>query len=92
VTTVKSASMTIASASIAPPSHRRNLSGVTRREKRSSDFSDIRMSYESNPLSLGAVMEEDAWKRAVQRRHILRELVSSEESYISDMKTLFNVG
>jgi len=50
------------------------------------------MSYESNPLSLGALTEEDAWKRAVQRRHILEELVSSEESYISDMKALFNVG
>lgn len=93
VTTVKSASMTIASASIAPPSHRKNLNGITRREKRSSDFSDARMSYESNPLSLGALMEEeDAWKRAVQRRYILEELVSSEESYISDMKALFNVG
>jgi len=82
--------MTIASASIAPPSHRRNLSGVTRREKRSSDFSDTRMSYESNPF--GGPMEEDAWKRAVQRRYILEELVSSEESYISDMKVLYNVG
>ena len=83
--TVKSGSMTIASASIAPPSHRRNLSGVT-------SFSDTRMSYESNPLSLGALMEEDAWKRAVQRRYILDELMSSEESYISDMKALYNVG
>ncbi len=92
VTTVKSASMTIASASIAPPSHSRNLSGVARREKRSSDFSDTRMSSESNPLSLGTLMEEDAWKRAVQRKHILEELVSSEESYVSDMKALFNVG
>ena len=91
VTTVKSASMTIASASIAPPS-KRDLHDVTRREKRSTDFSDTRMSYESNPLSLGALTEEDAWKRAVQRRHILQELLSSEESYISDMKALFNVG
>jgi len=50
------------------------------------------MSSESNPLSLGTLMEEDAWKRAVQRKHILEELVSSEESYVSDMKALFNVG
>ena len=33
-----------------------------------------------------------AWDRAVKRRRILEELISSEESYVADLKVLLHVG
>ncbi|KAI9870394.1 MAG: hypothetical protein M1830_004299 [Pleopsidium flavum] len=36
-------------------------------------------------------MDEAAWDRALKRRKILEELVSSEESYVADLKVLTNV-
>ena len=38
------------------------------------------------------VVEHAARGRAVQRRRILEELVSSEESYVADLKVLLHVG
>lgn len=37
-------------------------------------------------------LDHAAWDRAVQRRKILEELVSSEESYVADLKVLLHVG
>lgn len=36
--------------------------------------------------------EKAAWDRAVKRRRILEELISSEESYVADLKVLLHVG
>ena len=36
--------------------------------------------------------EKAAWDRAVHRRRILDELISSEESYVADLKVLLHVG
>ena len=90
VKAMKSASITLASVSIAPRSHRGWPSklGV---ENRSSGISDARVSMESSAGSLGPIIDEGAWLRSVQRRKVLEELIASEESYIGDMKVLVNV-
>lgn len=88
VTAIKSASITVAGTSIAPPSdagiHGRQCPG-----NRSSDGSEARRSLEGHPL--GPVMDESAWLRSLQRRRIVEELIASEESYIADLKVLINV-
>lgn len=80
-------------ASNAVPSGRRNRKSILR----NSDVSS-RLSYSGNRTSLDSghgsthLIDEAAWARAIQRRRTLEELVSSEESYISDLKVLVNVG
>ena len=90
VRAMKSASITLASVSIAPRSHR-GWPSKLRVENRSSGISDARVSMESNAGSLGPIIDEGAWLRSVQRRKVLEELIASEESYIGDMKVLVNV-
>ncbi|KAF2268311.1 Rho guanyl nucleotide exchange factor [Lojkania enalia] len=89
VTAIKSVSMTAASASIAPPSEASRFQSKIRVENRS-NFSDARRSTDSNAPTLGPVIDESAWLRSVQRRKIIEELISSEESYIGDLKVLIN--
>lgn len=86
---VNSASMTIASTSIAPTSRRRAFSGLSSREH--SEFSDPRSSFDSNAPSIGANIDVKALERSVQRRRILEEIVATEEGYVNDMKALYNV-
>jgi hypothetical protein len=90
VTTVKSASMTVASTSIAPRSdngfHVQLRSGT-----RSSHYSDARRSLDGHRGMLFPIVDESAWLRSLQRRKIVEELVASEESYIADLKVLINV-
>jgi hypothetical protein len=95
VTTVKSASMTVASTSIAPRSEI-GFHGKGRIGNRSSHCSDARRSLERGSLDshrgpLGPVIDESAWLRSLQRRKIVEELIASEEGYISDLKVLINV-
>ncbi|KAF2735714.1 hypothetical protein EJ04DRAFT_599438 [Polyplosphaeria fusca] len=90
VTAVKSASMTVASASIAPRSDTSRFQSKMRFENRSSNFSDMRKSTDSSAPALGPILDESAWLRSVQRRKIVDELVASEESYIGDLKVLIN--
>ena len=92
VTAVKSASASLATMSVAPPSRRNRRSTLIRSSKRSSRHSSgfNRSSMEDRPLSLH-VIDEAALLRAIQRRSILEELVSSEESYVADLKVLVNV-
>jgi hypothetical protein len=90
VTVVKSASITIASTSIAPRSDA-GAYGKTRLGNRSSNHSEARRSIESHRGALGPIIDEGAWLRSLQRRKIVEELVASEESYIADLKVLINV-
>jgi hypothetical protein len=90
VTVVKSASITIASTSIAPRSDA-GAYGKTRLGNRSSNHSEARRSVESHRGALGPIIDEGAWLRSLQRRKIVEELVASEESYIADLKVLINV-
>ena len=50
-----------------------------------------RLSMDGNQAATRAI-EHAARNRAVQRRRILEELVSSEESYVADLKVLLHVG
>jgi hypothetical protein len=90
VTTMKAASMTVASTSIAPRSDA-GLQGKVRLGNRSSNYSDARRSIESHRGALGPVLDESTWLRSLQRRKVVEELIASEESYIADLKVLINV-
>jgi hypothetical protein len=92
VTAMKSASITVASASIAPRSDAGGFQGKARTGHRSSGFSDARRSTDSHTVALAPIIDESAWLRSLQRRKIVEELISSEEIYIADLKVLINVG
>lgn len=87
ITAVKSASMTLAGTSIAPRGHHHghfysDTSGT---------YLEPRMSMDSTSGSVEPHIDEKAWYRSVQRRNIVEEILSSEESYISDMKAMMHV-
>jgi hypothetical protein len=90
VTAVRSASITVASASIAPRSDNGAFHGIARLGNRSSHYSEARKSTDSH-RAMGPILDESAWLRSVQRRRIVEELITSEESYIADLKVLINV-
>ncbi len=91
VTAVKSASITLASASLAPVSWRAEKRFNVRSDGRASGLSDPRMSLDSNTASFAHFVDESAWKRSVYRRKTLEELIQTEEGYVADMKVLANV-
>ena len=89
VTAMQSARATL---SVAPTPRKTRRSAILRTSNRSSKLSHTtnRASMDSS-IGLTAVIDEAAWNRAVQRRRALEELISSEESYIADLKVLVNV-
>jgi len=93
VTAVKSASISLASLSMAPRSRRTAISSRHLRADRSSKASNtgIRYSEDGSFISRNAVMDEAVAIRAMQRRRVLEEIISSEESYVGDIKFLMNV-
>lgn len=90
VTAIKSASVTVASASIAPRSDASALADKSRTGKRSSYYSEARKSTESAGGALSTVIDESAWLRSAQRRKVVEELIATEEGYIADLKVLIN--
>ncbi|KAF2758619.1 hypothetical protein EJ05DRAFT_500138 [Pseudovirgaria hyperparasitica] len=90
VTTVKSASITLASTH-RPPWATGNRSINSRRDNSGIENGDARISTESTPAQRTPLMDERSWDRARKRGEILSELLATEESYISDMKALVNV-
>lgn len=90
VTAMKSASITIASTSIAPRSES-GFHGKGHIGNRGSTYSDARKSTDSHRGPLGPIIDESAWLRSLQRRKVVEELIASEESYIADLKVLINV-
>jgi hypothetical protein len=92
VTAVKSASISLASLSVAPRSRRTGISSRRQRTDRSSKASHGgRHSEDSSFLARGAVMDQAVTNRLLQRRRVLEELISTEESYIADVKFLAHV-
>lgn len=91
VTAVKSASISLASFSIAPRSRRTGAS--SRHQNRSSKASNAggRFSEDSAYIPGRAVIDEAVMNRSIQRRKILEEIISTEESYVADIKFLMNV-
>lgn len=91
VEAVKSAKAGLGTLSVAPPG-RKNRKSILRSSDNSSRISHSgnRTSTESDHASTHLI-DEAALARGIQRRRTLEELVSSEESYISDLKVLVNV-
>ena len=94
VAAVKTMSMSIATSSTAPRSRKTRRSDLVRSSNISSRHSHsvnrARASADDSLTSARAI-DEAVWNRAIQRRSILEELLSSEESYIADLKVLVNV-
>ncbi|KAF4587717.1 Dbl homology domain-containing protein [Ophiocordyceps camponoti-floridani] len=91
---VRSASFSIASASIATRSRRNTaLSRCVSRTDRSSRASATypRASEDSAVLEKTDMVDVAAMERSMQRRRILEELISTEEGYIGDVRFLMNV-
>ncbi|PFH62541.1 hypothetical protein XA68_13123 [Ophiocordyceps unilateralis] len=94
VAAVRSASVSLASASIVTRSRRNTaLSRCMSRTERSSRASASvpRASEESAILDKTDVVDLAATERSMQRRRILEELISTEEGYIGDVRFLMNV-
>ncbi|KAJ9616288.1 hypothetical protein H2200_000006 [Cladophialophora chaetospira] len=84
VHTMKTASLSNASFSLAPRSLRfgrsTDSSGIF--------YSNPRHSVDSDRPPTSASVDEAAFRRAIKRRQILLELVATEEGYIADLKAL----
>jgi RhoGEF domain len=87
VATVKTASMSNDSMSILPRSHRYSKVSDTR----ANQISDPRSSVDSQRPSSISSSDEGALRRSIKRRQVLQELLSSEESYVADLKALHNL-
>ncbi|OHW95648.1 RhoGEF domain-containing protein [Colletotrichum incanum] len=94
VAAVKSASVSLASGSTATRprgnSHRSLAYSKTDRSSRAS-FTAARFSEDSCHVEWPANIDPLATERALQRRRILEELISTEEGYIRDLRFLMNV-
>ncbi|KAM0437510.1 hypothetical protein ACHAPT_001874 [Fusarium lateritium] len=88
ITTVQSASTSLVTASAAAPSRRRHGRSRAERSSRAS-LSSPRVSKDVGTLER-AVEDLTATQRAFERRQILEELISTEESYIGDIRFLMN--
>ncbi|ORY66430.1 uncharacterized protein BCR38DRAFT_484059 [Pseudomassariella vexata] len=94
VTGVRSASVSLASASVmtrprrntARSSHHAKTDRSSRASMSGGRFSEDSMCSERSPIMDPAITE-----RLLQRRRILDELIETEESYIGDIKFLMNV-
>lgn len=91
---VRSASMSLASASVLNRSRRNTARSShcakTDRSSRAS-FTGTRLSVDSVRPDLSMMVDPAVTERLLQRRRILEELISTEESYIGDIKFLMNV-
>jgi hypothetical protein len=92
VTAVKSATVSLASFSVAPRSRRTGVSSRHQRTDRSSKASNAgRLSEDSSYIARGAAIDQDVLNRLLQRRRVLEEIINTEESYVGDVKFLMNV-
>lgn len=87
VATVKTASMSNDSMSLFPQSHRYSRVGDTGANK----SSDPRTSVDSQRPSSISSSDRGALRRSIRRRQVLQEVLSSEESYVADLKALHNL-
>jgi hypothetical protein len=87
ITAVKSATVTLTDSSIATRSWLGGLSKQLHkgRHTRSNTVDSI-------GSSIDGTVDEVAIARAIQRRHILEELIETEENYAADLRVLQNVG
>ncbi len=87
VTGVRSASVTVAGTSIMPASRASGQVTRLRSENLLTPHSHARASIDNTTLA-NSFLDEMALGRAVRRRSILEDLLSSEEGYLKDLKSL----
>ena len=91
VTAVKSATVSLASLSVAPRSKRTGMSSRHHKTDRSSKASNAgRLSEDSSYIARGAI-DQVVLNRLLQRRRVIEEIINTEESYVGDVKFLMNV-
>ncbi|KAJ0166743.1 hypothetical protein CTA2_6071 [Colletotrichum tanaceti] len=94
VAAVKSASVSLASGSATnrPRGNSRHSLAPSKTERSSrASFTAARFSEDGCHVEWPAEVDPLATERALQRRRILEELISTEESYIGDVRFLMNV-
>lgn len=93
VTAVRSASISLASFSIAAKSRNRGHSSKHQKTDRSSRASNIgpRTSEDSAYAARGIANDVAVTNRSIRRRRVLEEIISTEEGYFGDVKFLMNV-
>lgn len=93
VNAVKHAGAGLVNHGLGLTSRKNGVSSHRRSWARSSGSSNaqVRSSDENTSVPRALLYDEAVWRRATRRRRILGELISSEESYIGDLKILVNV-
>ncbi|RKF63882.1 putative dbl homology [Erysiphe neolycopersici] len=92
VTAVKSASISLASLSVATKPRRTTLSSRQQRTDQTSKTSNpLRTSEDSSYIASNPFIDQAVTKRSLQRRRVLEEIISTEENYVADVKFLMNV-
>ncbi|KAK0734140.1 hypothetical protein B0T26DRAFT_736899 [Lasiosphaeria miniovina] len=95
VAAVKSATVSLTSASVLTRSRRNTLRssrGHSRTDRSSrASVSGARLSEDSFCPDRQAILDPAVMERSIQRRRILEELIGTEESYIGDVRFLMNV-
>ncbi|KFY50220.1 hypothetical protein V496_09523 [Pseudogymnoascus sp. VKM F-4515 (FW-2607)] len=93
VMAVKSASISLASFSIATKSRNRGHSSKHQKTDHSSRASNIgpRASEDSAYVARGIANDVAVTNRSIRRRRVLEEIISTEEGYFGDVKFLMNV-
>ncbi|KAL4763112.1 putative Rho guanyl nucleotide exchange factor [Aspergillus foveolatus] len=82
--TIKTATISITSQSVARS--RRTTQSTTNRSK-----SDFRTSIDSLRPTLTACIDEEAQNRAIKRRQVLQEIITTESDYLFDLKALLDL-
>jgi hypothetical protein len=93
VTAVRSASISLASFSVAARSRNLGRSSKYQKTDRSSRTSNVgpRASEDSAYIARGIVNDAAVTNRSIRRRRVLEEIISTEESYVADIRFLMNV-
>jgi hypothetical protein len=84
--TMKTTTVSVTSQSVVRS--RRNTQSTTNRSVKS----DIRTSVDSIRPVLSTLIDEEAQNRALRRRQVLQEIITTESDYIFGLKALTNVG
>jgi hypothetical protein len=88
---MKSASISIASFSIAPRSRKLGTSHHHQTDRSSKASNVGRFSEDSSYIDRGIIIDQAVTNRLLQRRRVLEEIITTEESYVADVKFLMNV-
>jgi hypothetical protein len=90
ISAVRTASVTIASFSVHPRSRRSAQTSYLRHGGSQADMR-YRSSFDGEDVPESPLIDDGTWSRSVRRHRIVEEIVSSEESYVRDLRTLINV-